>query len=114
MLFGDVEYKPRSSKASLVIRLAHMYIHAVLSRSMNRRGGNTLVLTRLNVLYLYSMVQSFPIHLGYILTDNLSHQGQYVRVRVLFFRPYITQLIRGMGHIEAIQGAEKVSSSLHH
>lgn len=29
------------------------------------------------------MVQSFPIHLGYILTDNLSHQGQYVRVRVL-------------------------------
>lgn len=75
ILHGDFQYEPGSIKAILLIRPAHRYIHAILSKSVNGWGESTGALSKIDLLYLYSMVLSFLIHLGYILVDYLQHQG---------------------------------------
>lgn len=59
------------------------------------------------LLYLYSMVQNEPIHLGHIVAEYLRHQSQYAKIGVLFSGAYITRLIMGISLLDAIKGAAK-------
>lgn len=38
--------------------------------------------------------------MGHLFAEIISHQGQYVHLGAIFTRPYITQLIIGMGLID--------------
>lgn len=96
------------SKAMSLAWPSYRYIHTILNRSLNGPGVSTGVLSRQELLYLYSMVQSKPLHLGHIVTKYLHHYGQYLRVGVLFASLYITTLIMGMGIHEAIRGTDKM------
>jgi len=71
------------------------------------RGDNTGVLSRQELLYLYSMEHRVPLHMGHVVAEYLRHQGQYARVGAIFSGPYITRLIMGMGLVETIRGAER-------
>lgn len=83
-LCGQGQYKPGVPKATCLSWLAYRYIHAILSRLVNGCGDNTGNLRRQELLYLYFMVQSEPIHLRHILAEYLCHQDQYARVGVIF------------------------------
>lgn len=53
------------------------------------RVDNTGVVGWQELLFLYSMTEHRPIHLGYMLADFIAHQGQYVRLCMIFSGPYI-------------------------
>lgn len=88
-------------------RPSYRYIHTVLSRSVNGCGDSNGVICRQELLYLYWIIHSEPLHLGHIVAEYLHYQSQYIRVRVLFVGLYITRLVVGMGLLKAISGAEK-------
>ncbi|KAH7659753.1 hypothetical protein IHE45_16G050900 [Dioscorea alata] len=108
-LCGQGQYEPGVSKASCLSRPAYRCLHAVMSRSISGRGDSTGVLSRQELLYLYSMVESEPLHLGHIVADYIRHQGQYPRVGVIFAGPYITRLLIGLGLRDGVRGAEKTN-----
>lgn len=87
---GDCQYEPGSSKTTLLCSLSYKYIHVILSKLVTGKGDNTSVLSQLDLLYLFSMIQSEPIQLGYAVADYLHHYSQYLCVEELFVRPYIT------------------------
>lgn len=56
-----------------------------------------------DLLMLYCILECNPLHMGHFFTDILAHQGKFVHLGAIFTRPYITQMIRGMGLIEHTQ-----------
>lgn len=108
-LCGQGQYEQEVSKASGLSQLSYRYLHSVLSRSMIGQADNTAVLSKQDILYLYSMVRNIPIHLGHIVADFLGHQGQFTRVGVLFASPYVTRVILGLGFLDPIHGAERAA-----
>lgn len=72
-LCGQGQYEHGDSKATCLSWPSYRYVYAILSRSVNGHGDSTCVLSRHELLYLYSMVQSIPIHLGHILVVYLQH-----------------------------------------
>lgn len=63
------------SKSSMLSRPSYRYVHAILSRSVTGRGEGVGSLSQLDLLYLHSMNQRKPLHLGYIVPDYLRHQS---------------------------------------
>lgn len=90
-------YEPGLTKASFLTRLALNNVHIIIGRSFTRRGESTEVVGWQELLFLFSLVEHHPIHLGYVLEDLITHQGQHVCLGTIFVDSYITQLIRGMG-----------------
>lgn len=105
---GDYQFFPSHSKASLLSRLSHKYIHSILSKLMIGCGDNTGLLSRLDLLYPHSMSKREPLYLGHVVANYLGYQSQYLWIGALFSRPYIAWLIHGMGLFEAIWMKEKI------
>jgi len=108
---GLGQYEPGVSKATSLSQPSYRYIHAILTRSVSERGDSTGVLSRQDLLYLYSMVKSVPLHLGYVLAEYLRHQGQYARIGVIFAGPFITRLLIRMGFRDGLRRAEQTVTS---
>ena len=108
----NIGTNPDSKRASLLKNPAHRYIHALLTRTIAGRADSTSVVTRSDLLLLYSIVERLPIHLGYIMADLISHQGHYPRLAKIFTGPYITRLIRGMGLIDRTQGMQVAGGTI--
>ena len=109
-LCGDSHYVAGQSKGSSLTRHAHRYIHAILSRSITGRGDGTGALSRTDLLYLYSMTQGVPLHLGHVVADFFRHQSQYLRTGALFVGPYVTRLMFQMRLMLSVRGKERVST----
>ncbi len=78
ILCGEGQYQSGASQASCLVRPAHRYLHAIFSRSVSGRGDSTGVLSRQELLYLYSMVQGVPIHLGHIVADYIRQDWHHL------------------------------------
>ena len=89
---------------------AYRYIQALLSRSIGGRSDSTGVVTRTDLLMLYSIVERYPIHLGHLFATLIAHQGISIRLGSIFVGPYITRMIRGLGLIELTRGMKVVGS----
>ena len=99
-----------SKKASQMSNPAYRYIQALLSRSIGGRSDSTGVVTRTDLLMLYSIVERYPIHLGHLFATLIAHQGISIRLGSIFVGPYITRMIRGLGLIELTRGMKVVGS----
>lgn len=75
-------------------------MHAVIAHSFEGRDDSTRVLGQKELLFLYSMVERCPIHLGYMLVDFISYQGQHILLGEIFTGPYIMRWIKGMGLVD--------------
>ena len=89
---------------------AYRYIQALLSRSIGGRSDSTGVVTRTDLLMLYSIVEHYPIHLGHLFGVLLAHQGTSIRLGSIFTGPYIMRMIRGLRLIELARGMRIVGS----
>ncbi|WP_375706372.1 hypothetical protein, partial [Bartonella sp. CL2QHWL] len=99
-----------SKKASQIKSHAHRYIHALLARGVGGRSDSTGVVSRADLLMMYSILERYPIHLGHLFAELISHQATSTRLGAIFAGPYITRLIRGLGLIEHTQGMRVVSA----
>ncbi|KAJ0962200.1 hypothetical protein J5N97_030028 [Dioscorea zingiberensis] len=84
------------------------FIHALVRRSIAGRDDSTGKVTISHLFTLYSIFERVPIHLGYVLTDYLVHQGTHTRLKTITAGPYITRLIISMGLEEKTEGTERL------
>lgn len=52
-----------------------MYVHSIIAHSIVGRADDTGVVGRQELLFLYSITERCPIHLGYILAEFIAHEG---------------------------------------
>lgn len=76
---------------------------------MTGHGDGTGTLRQTDLLYLHSMIQREPFHLGYVVADYLRHQSEYLQIGALFAGPYITWLLFKMSLLRSMHG-EKIST----
>ena len=74
-----------SKKASQTSNPAYRYIQVLLSRSIGGRSDSTGVVTRTDLLMLYSIVEHYPIHVGHLFcwaswaSGDLNSPWEYLR-----------------------------------
>lgn len=90
-------YELGLSKISFLTCLAHKYVHTVMAHSFTTRADTTIIVGRQELLFLYSITQSRPIHLGYIMANFIVCQDQHVHMGTIFLRLYTMRLIKGIG-----------------
>lgn len=83
---------------------AHRYIHKLLARSIVGRLDSTGVVTHPDLLMMYNILERYPLHLGHLFANVLTHQGHSTRLGGIFVKPYIMRLIQGLGLIKHTQG----------
>lgn len=103
-------YEPGLTKATCIVDLALCYIHAVIARSFAGKADSQGVIGGHELLYLYTITEHRPFHLGFILAEFLTHQGQYTRLSSIFAGLYTTYLIRVMGLFGELEGQVIVGS----
>lgn len=63
-----------------------------------------------NLLMVYSILERYPLHMGHLFAEILSHKGKFIRLGAIFAGPYITRLIRGMRLMKRTQGMKVVDA----
>ncbi|XP_039118260.1 uncharacterized protein LOC120254177 [Dioscorea cayenensis subsp. rotundata] len=104
----ETVYNPARSKAAQLRDPAVRVVHALLSRSLSGLGESSGVVSTRDILFLWSMVEGVPIHLGYAVAYLIWHQAQDPRVAVLFCGPYIMRLLRGLGVLTVTEEMQSV------
>lgn len=72
----------------------------MLSDTLTGCGDSTGVVSHRDFDFLRSIVDGFHLHLGYEAAVYIAHYGTSPYNSILFFGPYITQIIRHMGLLQ--------------
>lgn len=97
-----MDYDPHLSKSSTLRSPTLRVINALLTGMVMDWGFSTGTISRHDFVYLLSMADGVPYHLRYVISTTLHHKATGSQVRVIFAKPYITQLIRGINLLEEV------------
>lgn len=83
-----------------------------MSHSLRGRADSTRVVSRMDLLIMYSMINSYAVNLTYVVVECISHHNQHPPVGAIFAGPCITRLVRGMNALGCIRSMERVGGAI--
>ena len=90
-------YDPSRSKGSTLHSPTLRVVHRLLAQTINAMRDSPGVVGEQDLLYLLSMRERYPIHLGYAVANFIHTQAHRKKTAALYAGHYITRLVRGMG-----------------